>query len=117
MSVPPLMERISAALSPMADTPPLPPVADNSPADKLKPDPIWISSMAPVPLEVLPIRREVAWVRPEAVMEPLAAAPVTSATTWVWEAGASPTRAMVPEASGSVKTRSSVAVVLAKIAL
>jgi hypothetical protein len=62
---------------------PLPPVADNSPADRLKPEPIWISSMEPVLAVVLPKILAVAWVRPLVVMEPLAAAPVTSATTWV----------------------------------
>jgi hypothetical protein len=60
-----------------------PPVADNSPAERLKPDPIWISSMEPVLAVVLPKILAVAWVRPEVVMEPLAAAPVTSATTCV----------------------------------
>jgi hypothetical protein len=56
-------------------------VEESSPADRLKPDPIVISSMAPVLAVVLPRMRAVAWVRPEVVMEPEAAAPVTSVTT------------------------------------
>jgi hypothetical protein len=60
------------------------PVAESSPAERLKPDPIVISSTAPVLAVVLPRILAVACVRPLAVMEPLAAAPVTSATAWVW---------------------------------
>jgi hypothetical protein len=56
-------------------------VADNSPAERLKPDPIVISSIEPLLALVLPKILAVACVRPLAVMEPEAAAPVTSATT------------------------------------
>jgi hypothetical protein len=59
----------------MMEEPP-PPVADNSPAESESPEPIWISSMAPVLAVVLPRMRAVACVRPDDVMEPLAAAPV-----------------------------------------
>jgi hypothetical protein len=60
---------------PVTEVTPLPPVADSSPADSKRPDPIWISSMAPVLLLVLPKILAVAWVRPLVVMEPEAAAP------------------------------------------
>jgi hypothetical protein len=80
----------------MADTPP-DAVADNSPADRLKPEPIWISSMAPVLAVVLPRMRAVAWVRPEVVMEPEDAPPRLSNVVAALVAALSPEKLKVPD--------------------